>query len=174
MYKVTKELINKMLGDSKIELYEGIAYDTGDDKTNTLSLEQLNAIYDKACQEGMSFKAECIMTNDDLSYYEDELIEDLTDMYIEDGEDECDAEGCAIEEAHDIENEADSYVEYFLEDKHSKYSSNFSIKEVTEDEDIIFTITDKVNNFLENKTFSEIKEPTLCDDNMVIKVTLFK
>lgn len=174
MNKVTEELINKMVKDNKIELYEGNAYDTGDDKTNTLSLEQLNTIYSKAGQEDMSFKAECIMSNDDLSYYEDELIEDLTDMYIEDGEDECDADGLAIEEAQDIENEADSYVEYLLKDAHSKYSNNFSIKEVTENEDIIFTITDKVSNFLENKTFSEIKEPTLCDDNMVIKVTLFK
>lgn len=164
-------IVDKLFKQNRIVLEE-TRWIRIDNKDIELSEEQLDEVYERAVQEDMMLKSECIMN--DTSYYEEQLVEDKISMYIEDGEDEDEAEGLAIEEASDIESEANSYVEYLLSDKGSEYSNKFKIKEVTDEENIVFTIEDKLKELLDGEKFSENDEPVIHDEDMNLKVTLFK
>lgn len=164
-------IVDKLFKQNRIVLEE-TRWIRIDNKDIELSEEQLDEVYERAIQEDMMFKSECIMN--DTSYYEEQLVEDKISMYIEDGEDEDEAEGLAIEEASDIESEANSYVEYLLSDKGSEYSNKFKIKEVTDEENIVFTIEDRLKELLDGEKFSENDEPVIHDEDMNLKVTLFK
>lgn len=122
----------------------------------------------------MNFESECIMDWDRIMDYEDIFIDDRTQMYIDEGEGEDEDEGLVIEEASDIESEANSYVEYLLSDKKSEYDNKFEVEEVTDEENIIFAVEDRLNKLLDGEKFSENDEPVIHDEDINLKVTLFK
>lgn len=164
-------IVDKLFKQKRIVLEE-IRHVRINDEDIELSGEQLDEVYERAIQEDMVFKSECVMN--DTSYYEEQLVEDKISMYIEEGEDEDEAEGLAIEEASDIESEANSYVEYLLSDKKSKYDDEFEVKEVTDEENIVFTVEDRLKKLLDGEKFSENDEPVIHDEDMNLNVTLFK
>lgn len=164
-------IVDKLFKQNRIVLEE-IRWARIDNKNIELSEEQLDEVYERATQEDMAFKSKCIMNN--ASYYEEQLVEDKISMYIDEGEDEDEAEDLAIEEASDIESEANSYVEYLLSDKKSEYDSRFKVEEITDEENIVFTIEDRLKKLLDGEKFSENDEPVIHDEDINLKVTLFK
>lgn len=164
-------IVDKLFKQNRIVLEE-VSWVRIDNKDIELNEEQLDEVYERAAQEDMMFKSKCIMN--DTSYYEEQLVEDKISMYIDEGEDEDEAEGLAIEEASDIESEANSYVEYLLSDKKSEYDNKFEVEEVTDEENIIFAVEDRLNKLLDGEKFSENDEPVIHDEDINLKVTLFK
>lgn len=171
------DIIDKLFRRKEIELEEGNIVKIGD-KNIFLNENQLDEIYQKALEKDMSFESECIMNWDKIMTYEDIFIDDRTQMYIDEGEDEDEAEGMAEEDSYNVRNEADMYTSYLLDDEGSHYEYASDIKEASESQGrgckIIFTVKDKLNNLFVNQKFSTINEPVINDGDIILKVRLFK
>lgn len=172
MNNIVETLSNKMLADGKLVLDEGTNYYLGD-KNIALSPEQLDDIYQVALENDMNIKMKAIMSSSDISDFEDEFIEDRSEMYIEDGEDEDDAYAQAEADADDLLGESDTYVEYFLSNIDSNYHYEYHIDEV-KDECIVFSVKDSVKNLLDGESFSDNNEPLIHDEDIILTVTLYK
>lgn len=95
-------------------------------------------------------------------------------MYIEDGEDEDDTYAQAKADLEDLYEESDTYVEYFLDDINSKYHYGYKIDKITDIYSIVFSVDDSVKDLLGGKSFTDNEEPLIHNEDVIVKVTLYK
>lgn len=173
MSSIVESLKDKMLNDGKLVLFEGKDCFV-DEKQISLTSEQLDSIYQLALENNMRIKMQAIMGSSDISNFEDVFIEDRSEMYKQDGVDEDDAYAQAEADSDDLDGESDTYVEYFLDDINSKYHYEYKIDKITDNYSIVFSVDDSVKGLLSGKSFTDSEEPLIHNEDVIVKVTLYK
>lgn len=152
-----KDIIDNLFSNRKVQFYNSCHY-VIDGKMTTFSNKQLNKFYKEAAQKNPSITILAVMKKSVIDKYKKAFIKNKEKTEIMN----------TINVTATNNLPAEYFVEKFLRDKKSKYQNgNFEIYNTEDtDKDIIFLIRDNLKDLLGNKTFSELKEPTVCDEKI--------